>query len=82
VPGIFVGREAEMQTLVDAAVSPSGAAAAVVIGEPGSGKTRLLEEARKRLSAAHRFEISGYELAYATDEPSVRPETRSTTRAE
>jgi DNA-binding CsgD family transcriptional regulator len=62
MPGIFVGREAELQTLVDAAlVSRRGVAAAVVIGDPGSGKTRLLEEARKRLTTAHRFEISGYE---------------------
>ena len=62
MPGIFVGREAELQALIDAAlVRRPGVAAAVVIGDPGSGKTRLLEEARKRLTTAHHFEISGYE---------------------
>ena len=62
MPGIFIGREAELQTLVDAALAPRrGAQARVVIGDPGSRKTRLLEEVRKRMTAAHRFEISGYE---------------------
>jgi hypothetical protein len=49
--GVFVGREAELRTLVDSATAGhAGPAAVLVLGEPGSGKSRLLEEASNRLA--------------------------------
>jgi predicted ATPase len=45
-----VGREAS-----------SGATACLVVGEPGSGKSRLLAEARRRARLAHSVEVIGYE---------------------
>jgi predicted ATPase len=45
----FVGRAGELEALMElAATSGPGPAAAVVVGEPGSGKSRLLAEARGR----------------------------------
>ena len=44
-----------------AADARSGAAAAVVVGEPGSGKSRLVREAATAISIARRFEVVGYE---------------------
>lgn len=44
---IFVGRTAELGTLAEVATrAASGVAAAIVIGPPGSGKSRLLAEAQ------------------------------------
>jgi DNA-binding CsgD family transcriptional regulator len=58
----FVGRKAELEALVElAATSGSGPAAAVVVGEPGSGKSRLLAEARGRSTLARVFGVVGYE---------------------
>jgi AAA ATPase domain len=49
--GVFVGREAELRTLVDSATAGhAGPAAVLVLGEPGGGKSRLLEEASNRLA--------------------------------
>ena len=59
----FVGRVAELAALheiTDAAVE-GGVAAAIVIGEPGSGKSRLLAEAAARAELSNRFHIVGYE---------------------
>src|SRR5439155_22591708 len=38
-----------------------GPAAVVVVGEPGSGKSRLLAEARGRSRLAHSFAVVGFE---------------------
>jgi DNA-binding CsgD family transcriptional regulator len=58
----FVGRQAELDALADvAATATKGPAVAVVVGDPGSGKTRLLEEARSRSSVPHSFSVVGYE---------------------
>jgi ABC-type lipoprotein export system ATPase subunit len=47
--GVFVGRTRELETLGEVAASASrGPAATIVIGEPGSGKSRLLAEAQGR----------------------------------
>jgi class 3 adenylate cyclase/tetratricopeptide (TPR) repeat protein len=46
----LVGRDAEIQVLVDGATGARGGRGSVVeiVGEPGAGKTRLLEELRAR----------------------------------
>lgn len=61
--GAFVGRDAELTKLevLCQASSRGGAAAAVVVGDPGSGKTRLLAELRGRIGPVRSLEIRGYE---------------------
>lgn len=59
---MFVGRAGELEALSEiAATSAVGPAAAVVVGEPGSGKSRLLAEARTRTALRHSFAVVGYE---------------------
>jgi DNA-binding CsgD family transcriptional regulator len=59
---VFVGRTRELETLGEVAASASrGPAAAIVTGEPGSGKSRLLAEAHGRAPVSHRLSITGYE---------------------
>ncbi|MFI1990852.1 ATP-binding protein [Actinoplanes sp. NPDC020271] len=50
VTGVFVGREAELAALGQALTAAIGGAPGLVMveGEPGSGKTRLLEEAAEQ----------------------------------
>lgn len=61
---VFVGRTAELeaidQVLLTATRERRGAGVAIV-GEPGSGKSRLLQEARARSRAGHSLAIVGYE---------------------
>ena len=60
--GKLVGREKELALLAETAVrSVSGPAAAIVIGDPGSGKSRLLSEARARTRHRRSFAVIGYE---------------------
>lgn len=47
--------------VMQVAVRERRATAVVVVGEPGSGKSRLLREAQRRLAGGHRLTISGYE---------------------
>jgi DNA-binding NarL/FixJ family response regulator len=59
----FVGRAAELVAL-DGVVHAAGdgeVAAAVVVGDPGTGKSRLLGEAAERTVVARVFRIIGYE---------------------
>jgi DNA-binding CsgD family transcriptional regulator len=58
----FVGRTNELEMLA-AVVDESGIgpALAIVVGEPGSGKSRLLAEARARSAPQHSFAVVGYE---------------------
>jgi DNA-binding NarL/FixJ family response regulator len=71
----FVGRIAELATLakVAGAFGRGEVAAAVVIGDPGSGKSRLLAEAAAHAEPPNQFRIVGYEpesevpLASASD---------------
>jgi DNA-binding NarL/FixJ family response regulator len=59
---VFIGRTAELKALsAVAATSATGPVAAVVAGEPGSGKSRLLAEARTRTALPHPFAVVGYE---------------------
>ena len=60
---VFVGRDDELRVLGSVAATPlaGDVAAAVVAGDPGSGKSRLLGEARYGVRVPHEFEILGYE---------------------
>jgi DNA-binding NarL/FixJ family response regulator len=59
---VFVGRVAELGALSEiAAMSATGPAAAIVVGEPGSGKSRLLAEAHTRSALPYSFSVVGYE---------------------
>jgi DNA-binding CsgD family transcriptional regulator len=62
---LFVGRIDELATLasVASAFGRGEVAGAVVIGEPGSGKSRLLAEAVARVELPNQFRIVGYEPA-------------------
>jgi DNA-binding NarL/FixJ family response regulator len=58
----FVGRTGELEALAEVVGSArSGASAALVVGEPGSGKSRLLAEARERVALGECVTIIGYE---------------------
>ena len=62
MPAPFVGRSKELAALLHSVEGvDDGATAAVVIGEPGSGKSRLLREVRDRAEGTHVFGIVGYE---------------------
>ena len=71
----FVGRSDELAALLELAgrVEEGRAAAALIVGDPGSGKTRLLNEVGKRVTMADLPPIAGYEsgrglpLAAASD---------------
>jgi hypothetical protein len=71
----FVGRRAELAELaeVTGAAAAGHVAAAVLVGEPGSGKSRLLAEAAVLAPLSNRFRVVGYEperevpLAAASD---------------
>ena len=59
----FVGRRDELASLgeIAATAARGDVAAAVVVGDPGSGKSRLLAEIADRAKVAHRFHVTGYE---------------------
>src|SRR5512132_2362323 len=58
----FVGRTNELETLAELVDGGGiGPAMAIVVGEPGSGKSRLLIEARARSALRHSFAVVGYE---------------------
>jgi DNA-binding CsgD family transcriptional regulator len=58
----FVGRTEQIQRLEDVlAAAHDAPAAAVLVGDPGAGKTRLLEELSERAGVEHCFRVVGYE---------------------
>jgi DNA-binding CsgD family transcriptional regulator len=62
--GLFVGRARELALIEDVtarAIRERTPAAALIVGSPGQGKTRLLEEARRRSRVVTRLEVVGYE---------------------
>src|SRR5512132_1365215 len=71
----FVGRRDELVELgeIAGAAAAGHVAAVVVVGDPGSGKSRLLAEAAARAPLSNRFRVVGYEpesevpLAAASD---------------
>lgn len=62
--GVFVGRTAELEVIAEilqTAARGRQAAAVAIVGEPGLGKSRLLQEARARLPPGPTLAIVGYE---------------------
>ncbi len=61
---VFVGRTAELEAIsevLQTARRERWAAAVAIVGAPGLGKSRLLQEARERFSAGSALAIVGYE---------------------
>ena len=62
----FIGRERELGGLIELGVRVArrvGPQAALVLGDPGSGKSRLLAEASARITLRHQLRIVGFEPA-------------------
>jgi DNA-binding NarL/FixJ family response regulator/predicted transcriptional regulator len=61
--GPFVGRDGELTRLEQlwAGARRAGPAAALLVGDPGSGKSRLLEELVTRIGRTRHFVMRGYE---------------------
>ena len=61
--GVFVGRARELTALEAVAAAPGRdeVAAAVVVGAPGSGKSRLLAEVAEQTTAPNWYRVLGYE---------------------
>jgi DNA-binding NarL/FixJ family response regulator len=57
----FVGRQRELEALEQAVGADSATAVVLIVGDPGSGKSRLLAEASSRIDVAHRLRIAGFE---------------------
>jgi predicted ATPase len=73
--GPLVGRLTELTVLraaVDRSRARPGPASVLVTGAPGSGKTRLLQEALREAPAAGRLPITGYEPERAVPLASAR----------
>lgn len=58
---VFVGRTAELRALTDVVRATSQPSAALVIGVAGSGKSRLLAEARRAVPRLRSFAVVGFE---------------------
>src|SRR5919201_2974671 len=56
----FVGRVEELAAFTKMG-ERGGLAAAVVVGDPGSGKSRLLREAAAHIALRNQFRVVGYE---------------------
>jgi DNA-binding CsgD family transcriptional regulator len=66
VVGNFVGRTEELAAVLETARGNAGStAAAIVVGAPGSGKSRLLAEASTRIDDRVVLEIAGHEAERA-----------------
>jgi DNA-binding CsgD family transcriptional regulator len=58
----FVGRKEELSAVIDVTAQvDDGPSAALIVGDPGSGKTRLLAEAADRLGMPNQLRVVGYE---------------------
>ena len=56
----FIGRSGELERIVDLIASPRVASAAVILGDPGVGKSRLLEEVTSA-TGGRLLPVIGYE---------------------
>jgi hypothetical protein len=61
--GVFVGRRDELTALgeIPGAAAHGDVAAAVLVGDPGCGKSRLLAESSEQARLLNRFRVVGYE---------------------
>ena len=62
--GSFVGRVGELAAVLDltkGVMRGGGPAVALVLGDPGSGKSRLLTEACSKITFSERILLAGYE---------------------
>jgi ABC-type hemin transport system ATPase subunit len=78
----FVGRVEELASLekiVDSAAH-GHVAAAVVVGDPGNGKSRLLAEIEGRSAPANRFRVFGHEQEQRVPFASAADRARSLDR--
>jgi DNA-binding NarL/FixJ family response regulator len=59
---VFVGRRGQLKALAEVlGAARTGPAGAIVVGEPGSGKSRLLAQAQERATHGERLAVVGYE---------------------
>ena len=74
MPGPFLGRAAELTSLEELCrpAVRGGTAAGFIVGDPGSGKSRLLTELRARIGPTRVFQIRGYEPEQAIAFAAVR----------
>lgn len=79
VAAIFVGRESELAALAVTVARGArhGAAAAFVVGDPGTGKSRLLDEACSRVDVPNHFRLAGYEAERQVPLAAVGPLLRT-----
>ena len=80
----FIGRQDELEVLlatVGRGLAAPGPAAVVVTGHPGSGKTRLLQEALEHARPARRVRVVGYEPIQAVPLAAVGELLRELTKA-
>jgi DNA-binding NarL/FixJ family response regulator len=80
----FVGREQELAALrsaVHAAARRRQPAVAVVFGDPGAGKTRLLHEAQLTFAAARVLPVFGYQPETSVPLAAARPLLRELSKA-
>ena len=59
--GVFVGRREELQTLGAVVRGSARPSAALVLGVAGSGKSRLLSEARRAIPRVRSFAVIGFD---------------------
>lgn len=74
--GVFVGRDAELSALValcDGTSARGSPSVAIVVGDPGTGKTRLLRELAHRTPLDGQVWISGYEIEQHIPLAAARP---------
>jgi DNA-binding CsgD family transcriptional regulator len=81
VVGGFVGRTSELNTLGGVAAGAQPASVALVIGDPGSGKSRLLAEASARTGSRNVMHLAGYEAESAVPLAAASTLLRTLTRA-
>jgi DNA-binding CsgD family transcriptional regulator len=77
----FVGRTSELSTLAGVAAGAQPASVALVIGDPGSGKSRLLAEAIARTGSRNVMHVAGYEAESAVPLAAASTLLRTLTRA-